>query len=361
MKTLAQCYGLLPSPGSGRARSLLAFVALAATAAGAAELQLGPKTLNYGVGIRVGAGYESNTPATGISVPTLDVRPYIGTQVADWLKFNGNLDLNNADGGRIHVLDAIAQFEPTALFNVWLGRFLPPSDRANLSGPYFQNAWNYPTTVNGFPSVYAGRADGGAVWGQVNNGQFKYQAGVFTLDTTTPISQAIYAGRLVYNFLDPEPGYYNSSTYYGAKKVLALGGAIQYKKTVDPTAGTKELLGFDLDLLFERQVMGGHVLSLEGAYYDFDLGNAAGKQGTSYYALASWLFADKLGPGRVQPMVRWQHAAPPNGGESVDTIDGGLNYILDGHNARVALVVQNTTLTGSNNSTTVQLGLQIQQ
>lgn len=336
-------------------------LALAATAAGAAELNLGPKTLSYGVGIRVGAGYEDNAPQTGISVPTLDVRPYIGTQVADWLKFNGNLDLNNADGGRIHVLDAIAQFEPNDYFNLWLGRFLPPSDRANLSGPYFQNAWNYPTTVNGFPSVYAGRADGGAIWGQLEKGKFKYQAGVFTLDTTTPIGEAIYAGRLVYEFLDPEPGYYNASTYYGAKRVLALGGTVQYKKTVDPAAATKELLGFDLDLLFEHPVAGGHVLSLEGAYYNFDQGNAAGKEGTSYYALASWLFADKLGPGRVQPMVRWQHARPPDGAQAINTIDGGLNYILDGHSARVALVVQNTSLTSATNQTNVQLGLQIQQ
>ena len=197
-------------------KSILCALALAAPAASAEELALGPKVLHYGVGLRVGGGYLANTPAEGLGVTTLDVRPYIGGQVAPWLKFAGNLDLNNVDG-TIRVLDAVAQFEPTELFNVWLGRFLPPSDRANLSGPYYQNAWNYPTTVNGYPSIYAGRADGGAVWGQINHGQLKYQAGIFTLGTTIPFGQAIYAGRLVFNLLDPEPGYYNSSTYYGAK------------------------------------------------------------------------------------------------------------------------------------------------
>src|ERR1041384_5777303 len=169
-----------------------------------ATLDLGPKGLNYGVGIRVGGGYTDSTPASGLGVGTLDVRPYIGA------------------GGRIHVLDAVAQFEPSELFNVWMGRFLPPSDRANLSGPYYQNAWNYPGTVNGFPSIYAGRDDGVAAWGQTGGGKFKYQAGVFTVDPSVVIGDAIFAARAVYNFLDPEPGYYNSSTYYGAKDILAV-------------------------------------------------------------------------------------------------------------------------------------------
>ena len=340
--------------------AVICTVALAAAAAPAAELTLGPKTLSYGVGVRVGGGYVDTTPAQGVSVNTLDVRPYIAGQFAPWLKFTGNLDLNNADGGTIRVLDAIAQFEPSELFNVWMGRFLPPSDRANLSGPYYQNAWNYPTTVNGYPSIYAGRADGAALWGQLNHGQLKYQAGVFTLDTAVPVGQAIYAGRVVFNFLDPEPGYYNSSTYYGSKDVLALGGTIQYKKTID-TAGDKKMLGFNVDLLFEKKVIAADVLTLEGAYYNFDQGNDLGKEGWSAFGLASWLFASKMGPGRVQPMVRYQHAVAALGGDPTRTVDVGLNYILDGHNARIGLAVQNTNPPAGSSVTGVQLGIQFQE
>lgn len=338
----------------------LLLAALAATAASAAELTLGPKSLSYGVGIRVGGGYATQSPSEGLGLPTLDVRPYIGTQIAPWLKFSGNLDLNNADGGRIHVLDAVAQFEPTPLFNVWMGRFLPPSDRANLSGPYYQNAWNYPGTVNGYPSIYAGRADGAAIWGQINGGQMKYQAGVFTVDTQVPIGQAIYAARLVYNFLDPEPGYYNSSTNYGRKDVLALGGTLQYKKTADP-AGDKKFVGFNFDLLFEKKLPTLDVLTLEGAYYNFDQGNALANQGWSAFGLASYLFGSKLGPGRVQPMVRYQHAVGALGGDPTRTIDAGLNYVLDGHNARAGLALQTTNPPVGSSYTGVQLGIQIQE
>jgi hypothetical protein len=334
-------------------------LALAASSATAEELTLGPKSLNYGVGIRVGGGYSTQSP-DGYGVPTLDVRPYIGGQVAPWLKFSGNLDLNTADTSRIRVLDAVAQFEPTDLFNVWMGRFLPPSDRANLSGPYYQNAWNYPTTVNGYPSIYAGRADGGAVWGQIGKGQFKYQVGVFTLDPSVPIGQAIYAARLVFNALDPEPGYYNASTYYGSKDVLALGGTVQYKKTSDP-AGDKKFVGFNFDLLFEKKLIASGVLSLEGAYYNFDQGNALANQGWSAFGLASWLFGSKLGPGRLQPMFRYQHAEAAAGGGSTNTLDGGLNYILDGHNARAALAVQNVSPPSGSSYTGIQVGIQIQE
>jgi hypothetical protein len=313
--------------------------------------------LSYGVGLRTGGGFAHQDPANTGGMLTLDVRPYISGQVTPYLKFEGNLDLNTGDQSRIRVLDAVAKLEPTDLFNVWMGRFLPPSDRANLSGPYYQNAWNYPDGVNGFPSIYAGRADGGAVWGQVEGGRFKYQAGFFTLDPNLPLRQGIYAGRLVFNFLDPEPGYYNSSTYYGSKDVLALGGTVQFQKDGGGTAIRKEdLAAFNLDLLFEKK-LAGNVVTLEGAYYNFNNGS----QGQSFFALASFLLGEKVGPGRVQPMARWQQFFPTGGGDSSKVIDAGINYIIDSHNTRMAFVVQNRDTPGVANRTSVQLGVQIQE
>ena len=329
------------------------------------------KTLSYGVGLRVGGGISTTSAPSSsdsLGIESLDVRPYISGQVHPMLKFEGNLDLNNGDDSRIRVLSAVAKFEPDDLFNVWFGRFLPPSDRANLSGPYFQNAWNYPTDVNGYPSIYAGRADGGAVWGQVDKGRFKYMGGVFTLAANTPASQALYAARLVYNFLDPEPGYYNSSTYYGTKDVLAVGVSGQYQKlgsanvigtdsTGAPILAREDLGAFNLDLLFEKRLPWADTLTLEGAYYNFN----KGAQGWSWYALASYLFAPKLGFGRVQPMARWQQFTPTAGGDPTRVVDGGLNYIIDGHNTRVAFAVQHRDPPTAASTTSYQLGIQIQE
>src|SRR5207249_3916490 len=218
----------------------------------APAVALPPKTLSFGVGVRVGGGIQTTTAATSsdsLGIQSLDVRPYISGQVHPLLKFEGNLDLNNVDQSRIRVLSAVAKFELDDLFNVWFGRFLPPSDRANLSGPYFQNAWNYPADVNGYPSIYAGRADGAAIWGQL-----------------------------------------------------------------------------------EKRLPWADTLTLEGAYYNFN----EGAQGWSWYALASYLFAPKVGFGQVQPMARWQQLTPTVGGDPTRVFDAGLNYIIDGHSTRIA-------------------------
>lgn len=72
---------------------------------------------------------------------------------------------------------------------------------------------------------------------------------------------------------------------------------------------------------------------------------------------ASYMIGAKLGPGRIQPMARIQELWAPVGDATTRTVDGGINYILDGHNARVGLAVQNS----SASMTSVQLGVQIQE
>ena len=42
---------------------------------------------------------------------------------------------------------------------MWAGRFLPPSDRFNLDGPYFLNAYNFPI-VQAYPALENGRDNG---------------------------------------------------------------------------------------------------------------------------------------------------------------------------------------------------------
>ena len=73
------------------------------------------------------------------------------------------------------------------------------------------------------------------------------------------------------------------------------------------------------------------------------------------------MIGQKLGIGKVQPMVRYQQLMPTGGGTSTHVLDGGLNYILDGHNARLAFVVQHRDLPAVASTTTFQLGVQFQE
>jgi hypothetical protein len=299
---------------------------------------------NVGVGIRAELVFDPDRDTGDSPVYTVNhnLRPYISGQVHDYIKFEGNLDSNAGD---IVVLDAIVKLEFHDYFNLWVGRFLPPSDRANLSGPYFQNAWTYPGGVHGYPSVYAGRDDGLAIWGQINGGQFKWQVGAFDMGGGTPDPRL--AARLTLNVLDPEPGYYNSSTYYGTKDVLAFGAVVQHTPAPEGQPDQAADTLWNLDALYENSFAGAGTLDIEGAFYGFDGADA----GTSFFVLGSFVFEDKVGIGQLQPMLRLQragwgdgdafapastNAAPPDTDASLLTFDVGLHYIISGHNARLA-------------------------
>ncbi|OGW61080.1 MAG: hypothetical protein A2638_02810 [Nitrospirae bacterium RIFCSPHIGHO2_01_FULL_66_17] len=277
------------------------------------------------------------------------VRLYLGGQLHNLVTFEFNTDYDPLPAGTedIRVLDAVVKLGLSDTVNVWAGRFLPPSDRSNLSGPYYLNAWDFPF-VQQYPAVFAGRDDGVALWGQTGGGRFKYQAGAFEGqgDTATGPNQndaLLFAGRLTLNLWDPEPGYYNSSTYYGAKNVLALGLVAMTQDGASGTAAASgDFTGWNVDVLMEKNLGASGVPTLEGAYYNYDrdgLG-AAGAEGHGYFALASYLLPGKVGPkklqGRVQPMVRYQNFENKGGATGKHTrTDLGVSYVIDGHNARL--------------------------
>ena len=308
---------------------------------------------SVGVGLRTEISMDPDRPDpedAPVYQVTPNLRPYINGQVFEYVKFEGNLDAY-LDG--VQLLDAVLKLEFSEYFNVWLGRFLPPSDRANLSGPYFQNAWTYPSGVHAYPSEAAGRDEGIALWGQLFGGHFKWQAGAFGMQGGTPDPRL--AGRIVVNVLDPEPGYYNSSTYYGSKDVLAFGATIQHSPAPDGSPDEAADTLWNLDALYEGSFRGAGTLDIEGAFYGFDGADA----GTSFFALASFMIEPTLGIGRLQPMFRVQRAgwndgetfsafgqsftAPDGVNASLLTLDFGLHYIIDGHNARLAATFSYTS------------------
>lgn len=106
-----------------------------------------------------------------------NMRLYVNGQMHDYVKFTFNTD-NDVSETNIRLLDAIARFEFTDTANIWIGRFLPPTDRANLDGPFYLGTYDFPF-VNAYPAIFAGRDNGAAFWGQIGKGKFKYQIGAF--------------------------------------------------------------------------------------------------------------------------------------------------------------------------------------
>jgi hypothetical protein len=284
-----------------------------------------------------------------------NARLYFNAQVHDSILVELTTEYIQSSS-ELRVLDAVAKLNASEYFSVWAGRHLPPSDRANLDGPFYLSAYEYPGLVSRYPGIFAGRDDGVSASGQVQGGVFKYAFGMYK-GITQALGQkdtSLYAARFTFNFLDPEPGYYASSSYYGDKDILAVGFVVQYQGEAIAGPGTtfQNFRGYNLDFLFEKQLTNDGVISLEGAYYNYDRGTAAGG-GKAYLAQAGYLIAPMVGPGQFQPMVRFQEFE----GDSI--LDAGVNYVIRGHSARISATYSRVDSAGSQ-SGRFTLGTQFQ-
>jgi hypothetical protein len=272
--------------------------------------------------------------------------------------FGGNI------AGSLAIMDAHAKIGIDDAFNIWVGRMLVPSDRSNFSGYWFAAPWTYPGKYDYFGAPVGprqgpfGRNDGVTLWGQVAGGMFKYYAGAYDLHNGD--GTALMSGRLNLSLINPEPGYYHSSTYYGGKDLLAIGIGGQYQK--DGSGGTDDYSELNADVLFEKNFGSGGVLDLEGAFYKY-MGDAEAID-YSYMLVASWLTPEPIGVGKLQPLIRLQQAKRTDttvAPEETDMLlDFQLGYVVADYATRFALVYQRSKyLTVDGNAIT--LGIQVQR
>lgn len=290
-------------------------------------------------------------------------RLYFSGKATENIGFMFNTEYNSNDE-EIRIIDAVAQFSfAGGKHNIWAGRFLPPSDRANLYGPYYASNWAvYQDGVqDGYPFETEGRDDGVAYWGQY--GKVKASFGLFDVTgLTTGDSDVLAAGRLQVDFWDAEDGYYLNGTYYGEKDLLAVGVAAQTADAGD---------AYSIDFLLEKKLGGSGVVTIESEWATYDgLGGYPSPIGTpyektdGYYLLGAYLFpgSDK---GRFQVLAKFGTATYDYAfGEDVDqdTLEIDLNYIIKSFNARMSLYYLDKSfdpITGADTST-IGLGLQIQ-
>lgn len=378
---------------------------------------LAAATINFGEdkSITVGLGFRAAFTSAEDSAPNgksrssdfdiYSTRLYTSASLNKYIK--GTLNIEGNDGAessfggaklgeQFRVYDAIAQFEFRPEFNIWAGRMLTPSDRSNLNGPYYLSTWLYPGLTARYPGQVAGRDTGVTVWGKLFDKRLVYSAGAFeghnnVQGASSQDDNLLYAGRLQYDFWEANlvPAYYTASTFYG-KEVLSVAVAGQYQKNGVGSAGAQgDYLGYNLDVLMEKNIGIGY-LNLEGALYKFDsdgksdvsaallpgtpsgTANVGGiQQGKAYLAGAALLFPQQVGWGRLQPYVRYQKFdADSTSGDGVTSFnvaasdskqyDYGVNYVIDGHNARISATYTRNEFTAAQDIDKFTLGLQLQ-
>lgn len=306
-------------------------------------------------------------------------RLYTGGKINEFLSATLNAEFSASPA----VLDAIAQMKVCNEFNIFMGRMLPATDRSNSDGPYYLSTWDFPFLSDGFNSAgkLGDRDDGVTLWGDVGN--FKYWVGVYEgNDKGAPSARfgdrLLYAARVQYDFMDAESGYYLQSTYYGDKKVLAVGLVANYQGNAAGTIVNPEGFGnVAVDFLWEDK-LGDGVATVEAAYYyfgrhGFGVAEEVGEgpfdtgAGTGFLFSVAYLIPGKIGWGQFQPHVRYQgfNEAESGGANNVTAnniarYDIGVNYVMVGHNARISFVYSHTDVTGPKEFGQFVIGTQFQ-
>jgi hypothetical protein len=303
-------------------------------------------------------------------------RIYLSGSLNKYVKGMLNTEKDIAGQG-FQVIDAAGMFEITPDFSIWAGRFLSPSDRANMAGPYYSLGGGYWAGIAsryGFNGGYIGRDDGVAVVATAFDQRLAYSFGAFEGNTTfqiAPVADLVessrgsdglmYAGRLQYSFWDTEPGYYGTGNYLGAKDIFTIGIAGRQQKNGAVSAtdqGTYR--SYSVDLLIEKQNVGPGALSFEAAYYDYDTDKVfRSEEGKAYSAGAGYIFNDKVGWGQVQPFIRYQRFDADNNIDLRQT-DLGVAYIIDGYNAQVSAIYSNLKETSQSDTKSFLVTLQLQ-
>jgi len=341
------------------------------------------KWISIGMGMRMSFNAVEDGSASGgqwsNNFGVNNARLYVNGKIHKYVGFEFNTECFNCyiggggGGGfggnsSMGILDAIGKFEINDPVNVWFGRLLVPTERGELNGPYYhavfdgfrtpfnQSDFSANVGIPGGAGLY-GRDNGAVFFGKIHPGgtHLQYVAGIFT-GLMGPINQRSslkYAGRLTWNLLNEEknPGYYTSGTYYGtAGDILALAFGGEYQNSgAGSVANTSRFGSAVADLLFEKVLADKGVVTVNAEfkrYWAQDLAAFADPgcfcmfDGTSWTGYVLYLFPQEIGIGRFQPYGRYTGQNGQFSGVR-EEYELGLNYVIDGHNARISTYWRN--------------------
>ncbi|MDN5941952.1 MAG: hypothetical protein L0H94_08735 [Nitrospira sp.] len=339
------------------------------------------KWISVGMGARLSFNAVEDGSASGAqysnSFGVNNARIYLNGRIHKYVGFTFNTECFNcsvvgggpgsASNATIGLLDAIGQFEFNEMVNIWVGRTLVPTERGELSGPFYLAVFDgFRTPLNqadfsgnfgtGGAGLY-GRDNGAVFFGKIHPGgtHVQYIASIFTgLQSAAGAGpnqrdHLKYAGRITWNLLNDEsnPGYYSSGTYFGAAgDILALGVGGEYQNSGSGSLLNRSPFGSAVtDLLFEKVLENAGVFTVNAEFKRYWAQDAAAAftqadcfcmfGGTSWTGYALYLFPQEIGIGRFQPYGRYTGLNAQFAGVR-EEFELGLNYVISGFNARLS-------------------------
>ena len=335
--------------------SILGFLLLAPLSE--AQGNLGPIT----VGAGLQTSFTNTEPATGNYINQFAVdhaRIYISGPVVKDISFMFNTEYDGVTN-KIGVLDAVAQINVAPEFHIWAGRFLPPSDRANLYGPFYAHEWAVYTDgiQDGYPFVFQGRDNGVMYWGDFGK-IVKVSAGAF--DGASATGNPTFWGPLASSSISgiQEDGYYLNGTYYGDKNLLC------HRRS---HAVSRRPHSVHLDFLLEKKLPNGGVVSDRKRVFQLQpAGRVPGSvcQEPGRLRAGSYLFPKVVGIGKFEILGKYAKAEftlGPTPSYDQKTTEVNFNYVIKQFKARVMSFYKDTQIQQrATNFWQAGVGLQIQ-
>jgi hypothetical protein len=229
--------------------------------------------------------------------------------------------------GAMIIQDAYAEFKASDAFALDAGLMFVPFSRNYLQSaasllPIDYGAYTY--TQSGPTQSSTGRDTGFQAKGYVLDNRLEYRIGAFQGARDTASHRAFrYAGRVQYNFLDPEVGFFYTGSYLGKKKILSVGGAFDVQS---------DYHGYDVDV-FADHPLGSGALTAQFDYNTFDGGTTLPlpRQHDVLFELGYLIAAAKL-----TPFVQIVHRNGVDSGAVDETRASiGASYWWAGHNANI--------------------------
>jgi hypothetical protein len=320
--------------------SMLVLVTAAGRASGQIVVEAGDD-VNFRLGL-LGQFQAESTEDPGADAHTSNLfvrrlRLMFGGQLAKNVTFFVETDTPNlgktvAGGKSIQeatiVQDAYAEFRISDAFAVNAGLMFIPFSRNYLQSaasllPIDYGAYTY--TQSGPTQSSTGRDTGFQAKGYVLRNHLEYRVGVFQGLRDAASNRAFrYAGRVQYNLLDPEVGFFYTGSYLGKKKVVSIGGAFDVQS---------DYRGYAVDLFVDHPLASGAITG-QFDYNRFGGGTtlrALPRQHDVLFELGYFVAASKLTPF-VQ--IAHRNVADTNAADEMRT-SIGISYWWSGHNATI--------------------------
>ena len=278
---------------------------------------------------------QTDNNATNLFVRRL--RLLFGGQVAKNVTFFVETDAPNlgktlASGKNIApamiIQDAYGEFKVSNAFALDAGLMFVPFSRNSLQSaatllPIDYGAYTF--SQSGPTQSSTGRDTGFQAKGYFHGNHLEYRIGAFQgVRNSRSNNDLRFTGRLQYNVLDPETGFFYTGTYVGAKKILAIGGAFDTQSHYH---------AYDADVFTEYPYgPGAFTAQFDVTRFDGDVTlPALFKQNDLLLELGYLVRELKLTP--VLQFARRDAVGRAAGDETRTSI--GANYWLAAHNANV--------------------------